>query len=130
MSDEIDIAALLGTGEIDMDDDDAADVAALILAGPPELPPNPLEAVEDQLTGDLEHDSEVELDALAKSFRANVQRELDRLRLATDSEYWVCLCFQDRETVEKFIKKAKIGKTGEKYLDGHKAARILGIDLS
>ncbi|MBM7771741.1 hypothetical protein JOD54_001945 [Actinokineospora baliensis] len=95
------------------------------LNAPPE--PDPLENV--AYTGDLENDAAAELDAVAKGFRERTAREDDRFRLATDSEYWFALCFKTRADKEAFLRAARLLILGDKYLDGHAAARILGIPM-
>ncbi|MFT3791522.1 MAG: hypothetical protein QM741_10665 [Rudaea sp.] len=63
------------------------------------------------------------------------EQELDfRLRqerfvAATDSEYWACLCFQNREQKEAFLSALGILDIGDKYLDGPLVAKRLGIEL-
>ncbi|WP_026424680.1 hypothetical protein [Actinokineospora inagensis] len=95
------------------------------LNAPPE--PDPLENV--AYTGDLEGDAAAELDALAQGFRERTAREDERFRLATDSEYWVALCFKTRADKETFLRAARLLTLGDKYLDGHAAAHILGIPM-
>ena len=70
-----------------------------------------------------------QLDGLQKSFRERMAREEKRRVLATDSEYWVCLCFQSREEKESFLAKTGIIYGGDKYVDGRFAAKKLGIVL-
>lgn len=48
---------------------------------------------------------------------------------ATDSEYWVAICFQTREQKEEFLRKARLIDLGDKYLDGIAVARVMGIKL-
>lgn len=78
-------------------------------------------------TGDLERDSEAEINEVLAGFKARARAEDDRFRLATDSEYWTCICFQSREQVEAFIKIMGIGNGTEKYLDGLRVAKKLGV---
>ncbi|SES49099.1 hypothetical protein [Actinokineospora terrae] len=95
------------------------------LNAPPE--PDPLENVD--YTGDLEADSAAELDALAKGFRERTAREDERFRLATDSEHWFAMCFKTRAAKEAFLRAARLLILGDKYIDGHAAARILDIPM-
>ena len=80
-------------------------------------------------TGDLERDSENELNEVLEGFKSRARAEDDRFKLATDSEYWTCICFQSRSQVEAFILALKLGNGTEKYLDGLRVARKLGIEL-
>lgn len=101
------------------------DVLAALNAEPE---PDPLADVD--YTGDLEADSAAELTALQQGFRDRAQRENDRFRLATDSEYWVAVCFKSREDKEAFLRAAGLAQIGDKYLDGYAVARALGIEMS
>jgi len=78
-------------------------------------------------TGDVEKDSEAELDALQKGFRDAIKREDKRFELATDSEYWFCVCFQSREQCNAFLKAMDLLEIGDKYLDGQEVAKKLGV---
>ena len=80
-------------------------------------------------TGDVEKDSEAELDALQKGFRDAIKREDKRFELATDSEYCFCVCFQSREQCNAFLKAMDLLEIGDKYLDGQEVAKKLGVKL-
>lgn len=80
-------------------------------------------------TGNAETDCVADLDALSAGFRARAKDENQRFRLATDSEYWTCICFQTREQKEAFLAALKLIEFGDKYLDGQVVAKALGIDL-
>ena len=80
-------------------------------------------------TGDVEKDSEAELDALQKGFRDAIKREDKRFELATDSGYWFCVCFQSREQCNAFLKAMDLLEIGDKYLDGQEVAKKLGVKL-
>ncbi|WGH92105.1 hypothetical protein QDX21_07115 [Auritidibacter ignavus] len=88
---------------------------------------NPLDSVE--YTGDLEKDSASELTAIQKGFRERKEREKDRFVEATDSEFWFAVCFKNRGHKEKFLKAIDALPIGDKYLDGYKLAKLLGVDL-
>lgn len=64
------------------------------------------------------------------AFRSAASREDQRFLDATDSEYWVAVCFQTREQKEEFLRKARIEHLGDKYLDGMKVAQVMGIELT
>ena len=89
--------------------------------------PSPLDAAE--YTDDPEADSSTELEIIENSFAERAARENERRSKAIDSEYWLCLCFQTREQAEAFTAAAGWGRRDEKYIDGRKAAKVLGIDL-
>ncbi len=101
-----------------------ADVLAQLNADPE---PDPLADVE--YTGDLPEDSRKELNALQQGFRDRAKREAERFRLATDSEYWIAVCFKTREDKEKFLRNAKLLPIGDKYMDGYAVARALGVPM-
>lgn len=82
-----------------------------------------------EFTGDAEVDSKLELDALQTGFRERMKAESKRFELATDSEYWACICFQSREQKEHFLSALKILEFGDKYLDGQLVAEKLGLKL-
>jgi hypothetical protein len=90
--------------------------------------PDPLADVE--VTGNLEDDTLAELDALSEAFRERAAREQDRLTDAMDSQFWLCLCFRSTDDVTAFLRAAGIEQLGDKYLDGHKVAAVLGVDMS
>jgi hypothetical protein len=65
---------------------------------------------------------------MQQGFKDRAQAEAARFKAVTDSEYWVCLCFQTRAQAEEFA--AKLGlPQGQKYADGRSAAERLGIQI-
>lgn len=92
--------------------------------------PDPLANVVYCDPPDLEADSAAELSALQSAFKARTKREAKRFRDVTDSEYWVAMCFQTREDKDRFLRALNLIQLGDKYIDGHKAAQLLGVDLS
>lgn len=98
------------------------------LAGPAPKTPDPLAEVE--YTGSLAEDAASELDAMQQAYRDRAKAEQSRFTAATDSEYWVAVCFTSRAEKEAFLKAARIpARMGDKYLDGRQFARRVGIDL-
>lgn len=90
----------------------------------------------DDPIGELDYDSltneEVavkETSAVLAAFIARSKAEQARFLLATDSEYWVGLCFQTREQKEHFLREAKLLQAGDKYIDGALLAKRMGITL-
>lgn len=90
---------------------------------------DPLKDVE--YTDDLAQDCAAEMTALQEGFADRANKERARKRRATDSEFWLAVCFESREEKEAFLKAAKISKKlmGDKYLDGRKMAQVLGIEM-
>lgn len=82
-----------------------------------------------ELTGDPETDSRADLDAVKQGFRNRLKAENKRKVDATDSEYWFCMCFQSRAQSEAFLREIGWRKFGDKYLDGVKVAKMMGIEL-
>ena len=82
-----------------------------------------------ELTGDAEVDSKADLDAVKKGFRDRLKAENRRKVDATDSEHWFCVCFQSRAQSEAFLREIGWHKFGDKYLDGVKSAKMMGIEL-
>jgi len=80
-------------------------------------------------TGDAAVDSAADLDAVQAGFRARAKDESSRKALATDTEYWCALCFQTREQKEAFLRALNLLTLGDKYLDGQRVARVLGVEL-
>lgn len=74
-------------------------------------------------------ESAEELRELEDSFVGRALREEKRFEQVTDSEYWLCLCFQSREQAEAFAKETAWGSPDDKYIDGTKVAKTLGITL-
>lgn len=90
--------------------------------------PDPLAGI--VYTGDVEADTKAETGAIKNAFAARAKREADRMRKATDSEYWLCVCFQSREQVEEFLRLSRWAKAGAKYIDGQKLAKQLSVPIT
>lgn len=54
------------------------------------------------------------------AFRERAANETKRFSDATDSEYWVALCFHSREEKERWLRDSGLDALGDKYLDGSK----------
>ncbi|EME52260.1 hypothetical protein [Amycolatopsis decaplanina] len=100
------------------------DVLALLTAEPD---PDPLAGVE--YTGDEEDDPRPELGALHRGFRERTALELERMQLATESEYWFCVCFKSQDDKDAFLAAAGLVVIGDKYLDGYATAELLGVTM-
>jgi len=79
-------------------------------------------------TGDPEIDSATELTAIKSAFQVRAEQEDLRRNKATDSEYWLCLCFQTREQASAFARGIG-GAITDKYMDGCQVARRLGVEI-
>lgn len=78
---------------------------------------------------DLEKEAAAESFAILDAFKKRAADENARLTDATDSEFWIAMCFQTREQKDEFLRKANFDKFGDKYLDGMKVAEQMGIKL-
>lgn len=78
---------------------------------------------------ELEKEAAKESNEILDKFRQRANDENARLLDATDSEFWVAMCFQTREQKEEFLRKAHLIQYGDKYLDGMKVAEEMGIKL-
>jgi hypothetical protein len=69
--------------------------------------------------------------ALPNAFQERATKEHDRRTDATDSRYWVAVCFQTREQKEEFLAKAGLLDLVEDgdYLDGLEVADRLEVDV-
>ncbi len=88
---------------------------------------NPFADIE--ATGDLQTDVD---ETMSEALRLLIQKKkasMERYRVATDSEFFFCVCFQSREQKEAFLKLAGWDDIGDKYLDGLEIARRLKIQL-
>jgi hypothetical protein len=94
-----------------------------LLAGPREPLPDPLAGVAQ--TDDLAADAAEELTALQAAYRERAKNEAGRFKAATDSEFWVAVCFKTREDKETFLQEQGLAQLGDKYLDGYKVGKIL-----
>jgi hypothetical protein len=88
---------------------------------------DPLESA--AVTGDLDQDAKEEVSAMLSAFQKKGKEEEARFRNATDSEYWFCVCFQNREQKEALLKALGWFEHGDKYLDGKFVAKSLGVKL-
>ncbi|TWP47421.1 hypothetical protein FKR81_32425 [Lentzea tibetensis] len=88
--------------------------------------PDPLAGIE--YTGNLAVDSLAELTTLAAALRAADER-CERGRLVTDSPFWVVLWFPLRAHKDAFLKAINMLAFGDKYIDGHRLADVLDIEL-
>jgi|ERR1019366_1374816 hypothetical protein len=69
------------------------------------------------------------LEKYQSAFQQRAKTEEARLTQATDTEYWVCFCFETREQKDEFLRKSELLELGDKHIDGLAAAEILGVEL-
>lgn len=89
--------------------------------------PDPLAAIEYQ--GKLEPDCKAEMSALLKAFSDRKTTARAQFRELVDTEYWFCVCFQNRAQKNAFL--AAIGwlELGDKYLPGDAVAKKMNVEL-
>ena len=80
---------------------------------------------------DLEKENGEDISEVLKGFRERAQQEAARFIEVTDSEFFVCVCFQTREQKEEFLQEVGLDleRDGDKYIDGMVLAKKLGITL-
>lgn len=81
---------------------------------------------------DIEAEAAADVQEMSEALRKFKERAAaadQRLLDNTDSEFWICVGFQNRAMKEEFLKKAGLFEHGDKYLDGVVVARVLGIQI-
>jgi hypothetical protein len=70
--------------------------------------------------------------ALPNAFQDRASKEQDRRADATDSRYWIALCFQTRAEKEEFLIKSGLADLAleSDYLDGAEVAERLDVELT
>lgn len=64
-----------------------------------------------------------------QAIREREKAQRDDYVAATDSEFWIAVCFETREQKEEFLRRLALLDLGDKYLDGLEVAKRLGIPL-
>lgn len=70
-----------------------------------------------------------EMSELLKKFKESAKEEQRLFQQNIDSEYWVAICFQNREQKEEFLRLAGWMQFGDKYLDGLEVAEKMGMKI-
>lgn len=96
----------------------------------PKHVPEPDPLAEVQYTDNLAEDAAAEFTALEQGYRDRATAERARFKRATDSEFWVAVCFTTREEKDAFLERSGLAPLGDKYLDGRSVADALGVDLT
>ncbi len=84
---------------------------------------------ERMTVAELEKAAAAEPEKIMTAFEERAKNEEARLQDATDSDFWFSICFQTREQKEEFLQKMGLLQLGDKYLDGLKVAKALGVKL-
>lgn len=79
-------------------------------------------AQEELTLEQVESETLDELSEVEKSFRERMANENKRFRDMCDTEYWVAVCFTNREQKEEFLRSLDL-PIEEKYIDGREMAR-------
>lgn len=93
----------------------------------PDLDDSPLSEDDEGLSH--EDQEALRLAELHKGFRERMANEAKRRELATDTEFWVCVVFQDRDQKDQFLRGARWGGLGDKYIDGEQLAERMGVHV-
>lgn len=81
-------------------------------------------------SGDLEADCLAEFEALQTAFVDRRRQEDRRFRDATDSEYWVAVCFSSRAEKEAFLRAIPGPElASDKYVNGRELAHRLNLEM-
>ena len=81
-----------------------------------------------ELTGDPETDSRADLDAVKQGFRDRLKAETSARWMRQTANIGLHV-FQSRAQSEAFLREIGWRKFGDKYLDGVKVAKMMGIEL-
>lgn len=84
---------------------------------------------EKPLEGELAAEVKQMVAELDTGFSERRKQEEKRFWNNVDTEYWCCICFQNREQKETFLRALRLAALGDKYLDGEEVARVLGVTL-
>lgn len=80
-------------------------------------------------TGDQEDNANQIMVRVEGAFIEDEGRKLDEYRTMVDPEFYVVVCFQSYEQKMDFLAKAGFADLGEKYIDGLKVAKRMGLDV-
>ncbi|MDV8024955.1 hypothetical protein [Rhodococcus sp. IEGM 1330] len=91
--------------------------------------PHPDVLADVEYTGNLEEDSTAEVAALQQGLSGHAKEWAAKFKTMNDSEFWCAFCFESRAHKERFLQLLSLSELGDKYLDGHEAAKRLGLEL-
>lgn len=89
--------------------------------------PDPLKGVD--LPDDIEESPKEELTAVQEGFRERAAQEAQRFQDATDTGYYSCLVFENRDQLDAFLSGIGMLNDSDLYLDGREVAKRMGIEL-
>ena len=89
--------------------------------------PNPL-ADAPEFT-DAEQAIKDELNRMGAGLSGISKAWAEKFATMNDTEYWLALCFKDRASKERFLEVFELHQLGDKYLNGHHMAQILGKSI-
>jgi hypothetical protein len=119
-----DLGGMLGDIHIP---DPIADAASELRCFGPDLDDSPVSEDDETLTH--EDQEALRLAELHKGFRERMANEAKRRELATDTEFWVCVVFQDRDQKDQFLRGAGWEGLGDKYIDGEELAERIDVHV-
>ena len=76
-----------------------------------------------------EDDSAQEMNAVRREFQDRISTQRKRVADAIDTEFWCAVYFRNRAQKEAFLSAVSMLAEGDKYIDGERLAKRLGIDL-
>lgn len=82
-----------------------------------------------ELSQGLESDAEEEVSLALQTILDERAQKRDMYRLTNDQDYYVLVCFQSKEQKLEFLDKTGWRQLGERFIDGLKLARLLGVDI-
>ena len=68
-------------------------------------------------------------ESLKSDFIKGIQESQKKFQQEMDTEFFFCVAFQNREQKEAFLKQTNLIQHGDKYLNGLKVAKTLGVNL-
>ena len=81
------------------------------------------------LSRGLEADATEEVSLALQTILAERAANRDRYRVTNDRDYYVLICFQSRDQKLEFLDKTGWLQFGERFIDGLRLARLLGVDV-
>lgn len=89
---------------------------------------NPLADVE--MVGDLQEDMDAGMSEALRQIIERKKATQERFRVATDPEFFFCVCFQSRDQKDEFLRLIKWDDLGDKYINGLEIARRMEIPIT
>lgn len=64
------------------------------------------------------------------AFRNQIKSETGGLQVALDTGFWFCITFCTYDHKKEFLEKSGLEAYGDKFIDGHKFSKAVGIELT